>query len=165
MANGTDGCDGSSRFRSHGNDIKIAIAISMILKAGVPNNKVYGPATARLPKSGARPGECTKTPDYIANAEMNERLDSDDKEITTYFDEGSKSMISTPKMAPGSLVTTGKTGLPVYGSGVKVAISLELLYERLILQNLSAKILMAQVQEQSTLLTARNPLIIWMIWR
>jgi GH18 family chitinase len=114
--NGSDGCDGSSCLRSHVNETETAIAFSMITKAGVPNNKIFGGVasygrsfgmadpschgpTCKFtgPKSGARPGECTQTPGYIANAEIEEWLADENEEITTYYDQVSASIISYSK--------------------------------------------------------------------
>jgi chitinase len=114
--NGSDGCEGSSCLRSHVNETETAIAFSMITKAGVPNNKIFGGVasygrsfgmadpschgpTCKFtgPKSGARPGECTQTPGYIANAEIEEWLADENEEITTYYDQVSASIISYSK--------------------------------------------------------------------
>ncbi|RJE17559.1 LysM domain protein [Aspergillus sclerotialis] len=84
----------------------------MITKAGVPNNKIIGGVASygrsfgikdpschgpechfTGPKSGAEPGECTKTPGYIANAEIQRWLNSS-KKITSYWDDVSRSNIS-----------------------------------------------------------------------
>lgn len=111
--NGSDGCDGGSCLRSHVNQTETALAFAMITKAGVPNNKIFGGVasygrsfgmadpschgpTCKFtgPKSGARPGECTKTAGYIANAEIKEWLDDENEKITTYYDEKSASVIS-----------------------------------------------------------------------
>ncbi|KAJ9244152.1 CAZyme family GH18 [Paecilomyces variotii] len=107
-----DGCDGSACLRSHVNYTEIVNSLSMITKAGVPNSKIvaglasygrsfgmvdpscYGPECKFTgPDSGAMPGRCTQTPGYIANAEINEWLQGD-QNITTYFDEVSRSTIS-----------------------------------------------------------------------
>jgi hypothetical protein len=45
------------------------------------------------PDLGAMPGRCTQIPGYIANAEIDEWLQGD-QNITTYFDEVSRSTIS-----------------------------------------------------------------------
>jgi GH18 family chitinase len=114
--NGSDGCEGSSCLRSHVNETETSIAFSMITKAGVPNNKIFGGVasygrsfgmadpschgpTCKFtgPKSGARPGECTQTPGYIANAEIEEWLADENEEITTYYDQVSASIISYSK--------------------------------------------------------------------
>lgn len=113
--NAADGCDGSACLRSHINETEIALAFSMITKAGVPNNKIFGGVASygrsfgmkdpscygpechfTGPESGARPGECTKTAGYIAEAEINEWLKGGDN-ITTYYDKTSASLISYSK--------------------------------------------------------------------
>ncbi|KAJ5607977.1 class V chitinase [Penicillium hordei] len=104
-----DGCDGSACLQSHINNTEILNSLSMITKAGVPNSKIvadlasYGrsfgmvdPACFGLeckftgPDSTAMPGRCTRTPGYIANADIQEWLQGD-QNITTYFDEVSRS--------------------------------------------------------------------------
>ncbi|KAJ4302282.1 hypothetical protein N0V88_002425 [Collariella sp. IMI 366227] len=76
-------------LRSHVTLAETVNALSMIIKAGVPSNKVvfgvssYGrsfrmttPSCTELmciytgPESGATPGRCTKTAGYISNAEI-----------------------------------------------------------------------------------------------
>jgi chitinase len=83
----------------------------MITKAGVPSKKVvvglssYGRSFQMVkagcigpmcqytgPKSGATPGRCTKTAGYIANAEINEIIASNDSAEKS-FDSGSDSNI------------------------------------------------------------------------
>lgn len=90
-----------------------ALAFAMITKAGVPNNKIfggvasygrsfgmadpscYGPTCKFTgPESGVRPGECTQTAGYIANAEIGEWLADENEKINTYYDEKSASSIS-----------------------------------------------------------------------
>ncbi|GLA97771.1 hypothetical protein AtubIFM61612_001995 [Aspergillus tubingensis] len=107
-----DGCDGGGCLRSHVNYTEIVNSLSMITKAGVPNSKIvaglasygrsfgmvdpscYGPECKfKGPESAAMPGECTQTPGYIANAEINDWLQGD-QNITTYFDHVSRSTIS-----------------------------------------------------------------------
>ncbi|CAG8418245.1 unnamed protein product [Penicillium salamii] len=107
-----DGCDGSNCLRSHVNWTETTNSLSMITKAGVPNSKIvaglasygrsfgmddpkcHGPECKFTgPESGAMAGRCTKTPGYIANAEINEWLDEND-DITTYYDKPSRSTIS-----------------------------------------------------------------------
>jgi GH18 family chitinase len=107
-----DGCDGSACLRSHVNWTETTNSLSMITKAGVPNSKIvaglasygrsfgmkdlscHGPECKFTgPESGAIAGRCTKTPGYIANAEIQEWLD-EDEDITTYFDKSSRSTIS-----------------------------------------------------------------------
>ncbi|OJJ85483.1 uncharacterized protein ASPGLDRAFT_73421 [Aspergillus glaucus CBS 516.65] len=107
-----DGCDGSAGLRSHVNNTEILNSLSMITKAGVPNSKIvaglasYGRSFGMVdpacfspeckftgPESTAMPGRCTETPGYIANAEIHEWLQGD-QNITTYFDEVSRSTIS-----------------------------------------------------------------------
>lgn len=107
-----DGCDDGSCLRSHVNHTEIMNSFSMITKAGVPNSKIiaglasygrsfgmkdpdcHGPECKFTgPESGAIAGRCTKTPGYIANAEIQEWLDENDN-VTTYFDKPSRSTIS-----------------------------------------------------------------------
>lgn len=107
-----DGCDGAACLRSHVNYTEIVNSLSMITKAGVPNSKIvaglasYGRSFGMVdptcpgpeckftgPESTAMPGRCTQTPGYIANAEIKEWLHGD-QNITTYFDEVSRSTIS-----------------------------------------------------------------------
>ena len=108
-----DGCDGGSCLRSHVNHTEIMNSFLMITRAGVPNNKIfvglasydwsfgmkdpdcYGPECKFTgPESGAVAGRCTKTPGYIANAEIQEWLDGNGNITSTYFDEPSQSTIS-----------------------------------------------------------------------
>ncbi|RDH28098.1 hypothetical protein BDQ94DRAFT_175094 [Aspergillus welwitschiae] len=107
-----DGCDGGGCLRSHVNYTEIVNSLSMITKAGVPNSKIvaglasygrsfgmvdpscYGPECKfKGPESAAMPGQCTQTPGYIANAEIDDWLQGD-QNITTYFDHVSRSTIS-----------------------------------------------------------------------
>lgn len=107
-----DGCDGSACLRSHVNYTETVNSLSMITKAGVPNSKIvaglasYGRAFGMVdpacfgpeckftgPESTAMPGRCTQTPGYIANAEIEEWLQGD-QNVTTYFDDVSRSTIS-----------------------------------------------------------------------
>ncbi|KAL4938837.1 hypothetical protein BDV06DRAFT_225618 [Aspergillus oleicola] len=81
-----DGCDGGACLRSHVNYTEIELSLSMITKAGVPNSKIV----AGLASYGRSFG---MTPGYIANAEIDEWLQGD-QNITTYFDEVSRSTIS-----------------------------------------------------------------------
>lgn len=111
--NAADGCDGGGCLRSHVNVTETSIALSMITKAGVPNNKIFagvasygrsfkmedpschGPECKFTgPESGARPGECTQTAGYIAEAEIKNWLESSGDNITTYWDKDSRSYIS-----------------------------------------------------------------------
>lgn len=108
-------CPDGGCLRSHVNHTEILNSFSMITKAGVPNNKVVGGVASygrsfgmkdtscagpqchfTGPKSGAQPGDCTKTPGYIANAEIQKWLNSGE-DITSYWDEVSRSNISYSK--------------------------------------------------------------------
>ncbi|RFU75800.1 glycoside hydrolase family 18 [Trichoderma arundinaceum] len=95
-----DGCLAGDCLRSHVNLTETTYALAMITKAGVPSNKInvgvssYGRSfgltdiaacesslsnaacTFVGPDSGATPGECTVTPGYISNAEIDELLNS-----------------------------------------------------------------------------------------
>lgn len=107
-----DSCNDGSCLRPHVNYTETVNSLSMITKAGVPNSKIvagiasygrsfgmadpacFGPGCKFTgPESTAMPGRCTQTPGYIANAEIQEWLDSD-KDIFTYFDHISRSTIS-----------------------------------------------------------------------
>lgn len=85
------GCKHGNCLRSHVNMTETHWALAMITKAGVPSAKVvagvaaygrsfqmtdpscHGPhCTFTGPKSGATPGNCTRTAGYISNAELND---------------------------------------------------------------------------------------------
>ncbi|KAK2599166.1 hypothetical protein QQS21_005356 [Conoideocrella luteorostrata] len=91
--NAFDSCGSGKCIRSHVNLTETRNALSMITKAGVPNNKIfvgessYGRAfhmaqngcwgpdcdfTGSRTQSDAAPGRCTKTGGYLSNAEINE---------------------------------------------------------------------------------------------
>lgn len=108
-----DGCDGSACLRSHVNMTEIALAFSMITKAGVANNKIFGGVASygrsfemedpschgpeckfTGPESGAMAGKCTRTPGYIAEAEIYQWLEDGNEDITTYYDDASAAMIA-----------------------------------------------------------------------
>ncbi|KAJ6151665.1 hypothetical protein N7470_006793 [Penicillium chermesinum] len=105
------GCKSGACLRSHVNLTETTSALSMITKAGVPGSKVivgmasYGRSFEMTeagctgpnckytgPQSGATPGRCTKTAGYIANAEINEIIDTNDSAEKS-FDKGSDSNI------------------------------------------------------------------------
>ncbi|RYP06455.1 hypothetical protein DL766_010222 [Monosporascus sp. MC13-8B] len=91
--NAFDSCPSGKCIRSHVNLTETRNSLSIITKAGVPNNKVFvgessygrsfhmakdgcwGPMcefTGSRTQSDAKPGRCTKTAGYISNAEINE---------------------------------------------------------------------------------------------
>ncbi|KAI1804250.1 carbohydrate-binding module family 24 protein [Daldinia bambusicola] len=91
--NAFDSCPSGKCIRSHVNLTETRNALSIITKAGAANNKIFvgessygrsfhmakdgcwGPTcqfTGSRNKSDAKPGRCTKTAGYIANAEINE---------------------------------------------------------------------------------------------
>ncbi|KAJ5121673.1 uncharacterized protein N7515_009634 [Penicillium bovifimosum] len=105
------GCKSGACLRSHVNLTETTSALSMITKAGVPGSKVvvgmasYGRSFEMAeasctgpnckytgPDSGATPGRCTNTAGYIANAELNEIIDTNDSAEKS-FDKGSDSNI------------------------------------------------------------------------
>lgn len=105
------GCDGGNCLWSHVNLTETTSALSMITKAGVPATKVivglasYGRSFKETdagctgtechyigPDSAAAPGRCTKTAGYIANAELQEIIDTNDS-VNKLFDEDSDSNI------------------------------------------------------------------------
>ncbi|KAJ5121672.1 uncharacterized protein N7515_009633 [Penicillium bovifimosum] len=104
------GCKSGACLRSHVNLTETTSALSMITKAGVPGSKVVGMASYGRsfemaeagctgpnckytgPDSGATPGRCTNTAGYIANAELNEIIDTNDSPEKS-FDKGSDSNI------------------------------------------------------------------------
>ncbi|KAI1772844.1 carbohydrate-binding module family 24 protein [Hypoxylon cercidicola] len=93
--NAFDSCPSGKCIRSHVNLTETRNSLSLITKAGVPNNKIFvgessygrsfhmavdgcwGPMcdfTGTRTESDAQPGRCTKTGGYIANAEINELI-------------------------------------------------------------------------------------------
>lgn len=85
----------------------------MITKAGVPNNKIFGGVASygRLfeiedlschgpgckftsPESRAIMGGCTRTPGYIAEAEIYWWLENGGEDITTYYNDASAAIIT-----------------------------------------------------------------------
>ncbi|KAK4178365.1 hypothetical protein QBC36DRAFT_182744 [Triangularia setosa] len=99
------GCPAGNCLRSHINMTETINALSMVTKAGVPSTKLvigvtsYGRSfrmvdpsctgpmcTFTGPQSGAKPGRCTRTAGYLANAEIQEIL-RHDKSARTYYDE------------------------------------------------------------------------------
>jgi GH18 family chitinase len=91
-----DGCSSGSCLRSHVNLTETNFALAMITKAGVPSNKVvvglssYGRSfsmsdpncagpdcTFEGPDSTAIAGECTGTPGYMGNGELEALQDSE----------------------------------------------------------------------------------------
>ena len=105
------GCPKGNCLRSDVNSTETHTSLSMITKAGVPSNKIvvgvtsYGRSfqmtdsgctgpmcTYTGPESGASPGRCTQTAGYLANAEINEILQTD-KSATTSYDGDSESDI------------------------------------------------------------------------
>ncbi|KAF7555882.1 hypothetical protein G7Z17_g1807 [Cylindrodendrum hubeiense] len=112
--NAFDECDSGKCIRSHVNLTETNSALSMITKAGVPNNKVfvgeasYGRSfhmaqnncwkpdcefTGSRTKSDASPGRCTKTGGYLAFAEIMELLRKGSSGIRAFHDEDSESDI------------------------------------------------------------------------
>ncbi|KAJ4157870.1 hypothetical protein NW754_009520 [Fusarium falciforme] len=112
-ANAYDECPSGKCIRSHVNMTETKNSLSMITKAGVDNNKVfvgessygrsfhmakdgcYGPMcefTGSRTKSDAKPGRCTKTSGYLANAEINEILLSG-KMSKAFYDKNSQSNV------------------------------------------------------------------------
>ncbi|KFY44460.1 hypothetical protein V495_03438 [Pseudogymnoascus sp. VKM F-4514 (FW-929)] len=113
------GCDDGNCLRSHVNSTETDLALSMITKAGVDSGKIvvgvssYGRSFEMKdpsctgphclftgPLSGATAGECTDTPGYISNAEMNDIIGlaattgkgkRDGKDVKTWHDESSDS--------------------------------------------------------------------------
>ncbi|CAI4215537.1 unnamed protein product [Parascedosporium putredinis] len=95
-ADAFDSCDSGRCIRSHVNLTETVNSLSIITKAGVPNNKIYvGEAsygrsvhmakdgcwepmcefTGSRNKSDALPGRCTKDSGYLANAEIAELIE------------------------------------------------------------------------------------------
>ncbi|KAM5368692.1 hypothetical protein ACJZ2D_009358 [Fusarium nematophilum] len=112
-ANAYDECPSGKCIRSHVNMTETKNSLSMITKAGVDNNKIfvgessygrsfhmakdgcYGPMcefTGSRTKSDAKPGRCTKTSGYLANAEINEILLSG-KVSRSFYDKNSQSNV------------------------------------------------------------------------
>ncbi|EAQ88055.1 hypothetical protein CHGG_04674 [Chaetomium globosum CBS 148.51] len=105
------GCPDGNCLRSHVNLTETLNALSMITKAGVPSNKIavgissYGRSfqmttpgctgpmcTYTGPASGAKPGRCTNTAGYLANAEINEII-ARKSNVQTFHDASSDSDI------------------------------------------------------------------------
>ena len=105
------GCPTGDCLRSHVNLTETNTALSMITKAGVPSSKIIvglssygrsfkmtqagctGPMCKYVgPDSAATPGNCTDTPGYIADAEINRILNNDSSAKKTY-DKSSDSNI------------------------------------------------------------------------
>ncbi|KAK0739602.1 hypothetical protein B0T21DRAFT_382597 [Apiosordaria backusii] len=103
------GCPAGNCLRSHINMTETVNALSMVTKGGVPSTKLvigvtsYGRSfrmvdpsctgpmcTFTGSKSGAKPGRCTRTAGYLANAEIQEVL-RHDKSARTYYDESTMS--------------------------------------------------------------------------
>lgn len=101
-----EGCNTGNCLRSQVNLTETRQSLAMITKAGVPGNKVvvgvtsygcafkmaeagcYGPDcfyTGDRLNSNAKPGKCTATAGYIANAEIAETLNSPKRAITQHF--------------------------------------------------------------------------------
>ncbi|KAH8692466.1 glycoside hydrolase family 18 protein [Phaeosphaeriaceae sp. PMI808] len=106
--NSFDSCDSGRCIRSHVNLTETNNALSMITKAGVPNNKIfvgessYGRSfrmaqdgcwsamcefTGSRSASDAAPGRCTNTSGYLAQAEINEMIQH--KGVRKLFDPSS----------------------------------------------------------------------------
>ncbi|KFY18212.1 hypothetical protein V492_00069 [Pseudogymnoascus sp. VKM F-4246] len=107
----SSGCPGGNCLRSHVNMTETTNSLVMITKAGVATNKIVvgvpsygrsfkmtdpkcrGPMCTFVgPESAAKPGKCTKTPGYIANAEIKEIINGggaiqtwNDKKIDSDF--------------------------------------------------------------------------------
>ncbi|KAF2421787.1 glycoside hydrolase family 18 protein [Tothia fuscella] len=109
--NSFEACDSGKCVRSHVNLTETRNALSMITKAGVPNNKIFvgessygrsfhlaksscwGPLcdfTGSRERSDANPGRCTNTGGYIAYAEIVEILKGGDG-VLSFHDTGSNS--------------------------------------------------------------------------
>ncbi|RCI14282.1 hypothetical protein L249_6131 [Ophiocordyceps polyrhachis-furcata BCC 54312] len=112
-----EGCREGNCLRSHVNLTETGYALAMITKAGVKSNKVavgiasYGRSfgmskpgctdpdchfdgavdAGRGASSTAKPGRCTKTAGYIANAELREKLAQQETGARTWYDRGSDS--------------------------------------------------------------------------
>ncbi|EZF93084.1 hypothetical protein H113_06103 [Trichophyton rubrum MR1459] len=108
-ANAFDMCPSGKCIRSHVNLTETRNALSMITKAGVPNNKIFvgessygrsfhmvqdgcwGPLcefTGSRTQSDAQPGRCTKTAGYISFAEINEIIKRGDG-VNVFHDDAS----------------------------------------------------------------------------
>ncbi|EME81305.1 glycoside hydrolase family 18 carbohydrate-binding module family 50 carbohydrate-binding module family 18 protein, partial [Pseudocercospora fijiensis CIRAD86] len=109
--NSVSGCENGDCLRSHVNLTETITALSMIVKAGVPQSKVvvgvtsYGRSyqlsefgctgaacTYTGPESNATPGRCTNTPGILANGEIDEIL-ADNPTALTWYDTDSNSDI------------------------------------------------------------------------
>lgn len=105
------GCSSGNCLRSHVNLTETESALAMITKAGVSSTKVivgvssYGRSFEMVdagctgpmckytgPDSGATPGKCTNTAGYLANAEIDQIIDSNDSAQKS-FDDASDSNI------------------------------------------------------------------------
>ena len=105
-----EACPAGSCLRSHVNFTETTYALAMITKAGVPASKLqvgisgYGRSfkmtqsgctgpmcTYTGPLSGAAAGECTGTPGYISNAEINTIASDDQRKPVTWYDKDSDS--------------------------------------------------------------------------
>lgn len=108
--NAFDQCDSGKCIRSHVNMTETLNALGMVTKAGVPNNKIfvgessygrsfkmadpncYGPLcdfTGTRIESDAKPGRCTGTSGYLANAEIEELLKRGGDGLVSFRDESS----------------------------------------------------------------------------
>ncbi|KAK8054957.1 glycosyl hydrolase- family 18 [Apiospora rasikravindrae] len=71
-----DGCETGSCLRSHVNLTETMLTLAMITKSGEPTKQIavgvssYG-RSFKMAQAGCRAGECTNTPGYISNAEIN----------------------------------------------------------------------------------------------
>ncbi|KAH8892262.1 killer toxin alpha/beta [Thozetella sp. PMI_491] len=107
-----EGCLSGNCLRSHVNLTETTYALSMITKAGVPTNKItvgvssYGRSFKMTqpgcsgpmcpyagPESQAAPGQCTVTPGYISNAEIESLVFLADSSTQVIWDEASSSDI------------------------------------------------------------------------
>ncbi|KAJ5647453.1 hypothetical protein N7490_003825 [Penicillium lividum] len=109
-ADSQEGCDSGTCLRSQVNLTETRQSLAMITKAGVPGNKVivgvtsygrsykmaeagcYGPNcvyTGDRLNSNAKPGKCTATAGYIADAEIAEILDNPKRAVTQHFVDSS----------------------------------------------------------------------------
>ncbi|KAL4945179.1 hypothetical protein BDV06DRAFT_219568 [Aspergillus oleicola] len=107
------GCPDGNCLRSHVNVTEVSLALSMITKAGVHSNKImvgessYGRSfkmaeagctgpncfyTSTDGASDAKPGRCTNTGGYIADAEIKEIISRGNNEsVNTWYDEDTAS--------------------------------------------------------------------------
>ncbi|KAM5349053.1 hypothetical protein ACJ41O_008876 [Fusarium nematophilum] len=109
--NAFDMCESGKCIRSHVNMTETKNALSMITKAGVPNNKIfvgeasYGRSfhmakdgcwkptcefTGSRTESDAKPGRCTKTGGYLAYAEIMEIRGRNGDKVEAFYDQDSK---------------------------------------------------------------------------